>query len=986
MRGNSLNRWLGGAAMVAALLGLSGGGNPVAAQTATGNIRGYVTGTGGAPVPNAQVAARLLSTNQVRGTTTNTSGFYYLAGLRPGDYELTVRRIGMQPQTRAVTVRIAETSDINFSTSEVAARLAAVEVTAPAAAATTRTSEVGTNISREQINNLPNFERNVLDLAKLVPGVTLPEVNSTDKVIKAGGQPAEAVNVFVDGATYKNDILRGGVIGQDASKGNPLPQGAIDQFRILTQNYKAEYQRAGGAIIVATTRSGTNRFEADGFAYGVGKAYVAKDAIGVRENLPRPDYQRLQAGGNIGGAFVPDKLFYFGTYELNFRDEPAYVTLGGNAPTAPPALVQRFSAYTGQFVQRFREHLALGKLTWQKSDRSTVDASVSFRNDNDFRNFGGQTSYEAAENLHIATATGVVNFRHAGDKWLNEAQLNTQWFNWKPTGRNSNLIAQNYFGLMRVGGKEYEQDFKQRRISLRDDVTRSALQAGGEHVIKMGVSVDFLNYDATKYAFRNPLFNYRSDENWSRPFEVLFGAGDPRVTTNNTQFGAYVQDDWSIGRRLILNLGIRWDAETNMINNDYVTPQPLRDSLSGPLRDSLYVNQPQPNGPDVKRYVVQELGGIQNFISNGRSSRPMYLKAIQPRLGASYDLMGNGRTVLFGGGGVYFDRNYWNTLYDESFRRQWKQTHLNINTTCAPGDASCLVWDPKYYDPAQLRALPAAPQETYLVKNDLQPPRTIQFSAGIRQTVGAQLVTLSYNGIRGSHYMNYIRASNWGGPGRTYSTIFASDDRGKTWYDAMQLQIERPLQADMRWGGSLAYTLARSLEQGQTWDMFWGWDSRYPTVADRPRLRPPGDQRHVLVANGIVRLPADIRFSTIATFGSGTTQNATNASAGWGVGQQTTYTYTPPSQPFLGIGHVFATRNIDARLEKEFPLASGQHASLLIDVFNVFNARNYGCYEAAIFPTNGSPNANFGKPYCAGLGRRLQLGLRYGFRAAGSER
>ena len=70
-------------------------------------------------------------------------------------------------------------------------------------------------------------------------------------------------NVFVDGATYKNDVLRGGVVGQDASKGNPFPQGAIQEFRVLTQNYKAEYQKAASAIIVATTRSGSNATEAN---------------------------------------------------------------------------------------------------------------------------------------------------------------------------------------------------------------------------------------------------------------------------------------------------------------------------------------------------------------------------------------------------------------------------------------------------------------------------------------------------------------------------------------------------------------------------------------------------------------------------------------------------------------------------------------------------------------------------------------------------
>src|SRR6476469_6068670 len=93
-----VNRWLGGAAVVAALLGLGATGNTAAAQTATSTLRGYVTGPGGAPVGDAQVVARSIATNQSRGTMTNASGFFYIAGLRPGAYEVSLRRVGFAPQ------------------------------------------------------------------------------------------------------------------------------------------------------------------------------------------------------------------------------------------------------------------------------------------------------------------------------------------------------------------------------------------------------------------------------------------------------------------------------------------------------------------------------------------------------------------------------------------------------------------------------------------------------------------------------------------------------------------------------------------------------------------------------------------------------------------------------------------------------------------------------------------------------------------------
>ena len=959
------------------------------AQTATGNLRGYVTGAGQTPIGDVTVLARNLDNNQQRGTQTNASGFFYIGGLRPGRYELTVRRVGLTPQTRAVQVTIGQTVDANFALAESAVTLQAVTVTAARPEETTRTSEIGTNVSQAQIQNLPNFERNFLDIARLAPGITATSVNSTDKKISAGGQPAEAINIFFDGATYKSYVLSGGVVGQDASKGYPFPQDAVQEFRVVTQNYKAEYQKAGSAIITATTRSGTNEFELGAFGFNVNNKYVAPDAITAARNGQRPQYKRWQAGASVGGPIQKDRLFYFLTYELNQRTEPAAVRLGGDSLFVPAPLLANLRTYEGGFSQEFTEHLGFGKLTWNASDRHTVDVSFSARADKDFRGFGGTTSYEARENMDIDVYTGVGNWKWAGERWLNEAQLNVQTFSWTPTWINGDLIGRNYNDVLRIGGKDTQQDFDQRRISLRNDVTRGGVQLLGDHVFKLGGNVDFLNYRAGKFFTLNPVFNYRRDEAYARPFEARFGFGDPDIETDNTQFGVYLQDDWSIGRRLVLNLGIRWDAETNMINNDYVTPAPLADSLRGPLNSQLFVRQPLPAGGTQNVRTIDLLGGVDRYISTG-DNRPMYKKAFQPRVGASYDLFGNGNTVLFGGYGIYFDRNYWNTLLDEQFRRQYgvytvqfRGSAAECATTSTP--STCTVWNDSYYNPEQLRTLTGSVgvPEVFLVANDLTPPSTRQYSGGIRQTLGPTLWTLSYNGVRGRDYMNFIRAAyDIGAPGATrknYAAVFITDDRVKTWYDAVQLQVEKPLRGESRWGGGIAYTLGKSEEQGQSTDLFWGFDERYPTVADRPRIRAPGDQRHKIVANGVFRLPADLLMSAIVNLGSGITVNATDETLGNETFQRRTYTFTPPSKPFLGIGHVFSTQQVDLRIEKPLRLANGQDLSLVADMFNAFNNANYGCYNTTI-PRAGTTNPNYGTPGCAGLGWRLQLGARYNYR------
>ena len=188
-------------------------------QTSTARISGTVTGEDGVPIADAAVTARSLSTNTTRSARTSTSGFYALAGLQPDEYELTARRLGLAPQTRRIRVLIGQSLDIDFSMSATAVQLSGVQVQAEAGGgeADRRSVEVATNITQEQIESIPLTDRNFLSLATLAPGV-----RRDGGSITSGAQSANNINVFIDGVSFKNDLLVGGVVGQDASKGNPF--------------------------------------------------------------------------------------------------------------------------------------------------------------------------------------------------------------------------------------------------------------------------------------------------------------------------------------------------------------------------------------------------------------------------------------------------------------------------------------------------------------------------------------------------------------------------------------------------------------------------------------------------------------------------------------------------------------------------------------------------------------------------------------------
>ena len=129
----------------------------------------------------------------------------------------------------------------------------------------TRTSEVATYVSAKQIDALPQGTRNFLAFADTVPGMQFSQDNNGNTRLRSGAQNASAINVFIDGVGQKDYVLPGGVSGQDTSRGNPFPQSAIGEYKVITQNYKAELDQLSSAAIVAVTRSGSNEFEGSAF-------------------------------------------------------------------------------------------------------------------------------------------------------------------------------------------------------------------------------------------------------------------------------------------------------------------------------------------------------------------------------------------------------------------------------------------------------------------------------------------------------------------------------------------------------------------------------------------------------------------------------------------------------------------------------------------------------------------------------------------------
>jgi hypothetical protein len=445
------------------------------AQTSTGQIRGLVTTADGAAAPGATVSARDTGTNQTRTVTTEADGSYTLTSLRPAEYEV-IAEAGGQRVSKVVIVAIGQSASLDLTigeTAEVASDPGEEVIITGTQLTSTRTSEVGTNVSQQQIRSLPQTDRNFLSFAALAPGVKYNDGES-DKGITSGASTASQVNVFIDGVSLKNQTREGGIAGQQNSRGNPFGQLAVQEFRVLTQNYKAEYEQAGAVIITAVTKSGTNEFHGEAFGQYTGKEFSETPYFNKVRNQPEPDFTRKQYGVSLGGPIIRDRLFFFAAYEGNDQNRASNVLAGGT-PALRAAVEassgRRISDFEGSFVSPFRGDFYFGKLTLTPDDRQTFDLSYSRRQESDIQNFGGQTSYEVAENKKNTVDTYLFKYVYNGDSFTNEFDASYLNYNFNPTSLNPGLPQFEYAGVITFGGKDSTRKELQQNYTLRDDFT-----------------------------------------------------------------------------------------------------------------------------------------------------------------------------------------------------------------------------------------------------------------------------------------------------------------------------------------------------------------------------------------------------------------------------------------------------------------------------------------------------------------------------------
>lgn len=719
----------------------------VIAQTQFATISGKVTDPNGAAIAGARVALTNPTTGTTSETTTNEEGIFLLGNVYAGEYDLSIEKEGFKTPKQRIRVEVAQrlTSDFQL---EIGAPTEVVTVTAETVI-NTSSQELSRTVSEKEIINLPLLTRNPYALVALAPGAadTGSVTGDTRGLgISVNGQRTSSINFMLDGGE-NNDTFVAGV-------GQVVPLDAVQEFRVQTSNFTAEFGR-NAVVTNVVTKSGTNQWHGSVYEFYRGSALASNTLEDNATATPKSNFVRNQFGGSFGGKIVEDKTFFFGTLEgIRVRSSSSerflvptqaffnasststrnFLTAFGGLPQATDPSVQLtarqiiediegcgpygssaactlFNSNTGAAIpantvlfQRTvvraptdaggglpqNTWLWTGRIDHRFSDETALLGRYAFQNTINFPGSVSLSPYEGFntgqrlrnQNLNLTlTHTFSPTFFNESRAIYNRIYQNQPlgaapgttpcWqydlFNATPTGDSITFpgyvpqvcafagipfggpqnIYQGFTGFTNLRGK-HTFKFGAQYLHLRDNRTFGAFENGWFDTFTMQGMLDG----------QIDLIVVAIDPNGKTPGEVYNTATDGRFRPPSftrhfryNEAALYLEDSYKWSDRLTLNGGLRWE-------------------YFGVLR----------SGPEHERFLDANLylgavgGPSENLdtftgVTNARFRRTSQFyrqdwNNFAPRVGFAWDMFGTGDSVLRGGYGIFYDRNFGNAVFN----------------------------------------------------------------------------------------------------------------------------------------------------------------------------------------------------------------------------------------------------------------------------------------------------------------------------------
>jgi hypothetical protein len=980
-----------------AVLLMSGLAARAAAQdSASAVLVGQVTAASGAAVADAQVRATREGTGLVRSASTNASGSYVLPSLGPGAYTVTVEASGfVAKKLGPVRLEVGRRVTLD-ATLDVSGRSETVTVQERAGDLQATSAVVGGVVSAGSIDNLPLNGRNFLELAFLIPGnAPAPNFDPTKTnsiAVSSAGQLGRGGNITIDGQDNNDDVVGGPLAN--------LPQDAVQEFQISTNRFSADQGRSAASAVNVVTKSGSDTLQ------GSVSFFMRDDALqGLPATFDRtlgatPSFNRQQYSAAVGGPLARGKAWWFGAVEYRNQDAVAQV---GERDLATRTIRRTFAPAP------LTDFLATGRIDVQAS----ANDNLSLR-----------YAYENAEDTGASTLDRAIGSASQRQTSTNEYDMGllTWTRTFSPTAVNilrasysdyDNAIVpvapgrQLTFPSLQDGASfRVPQATLQKRLQLGDSFSL----VKGNHALRIGAEVSHTKGTFDLGVFREGRVELVQDfaqfdldrdgrvDDGDLLFAVTLRSGKPDQNLllkgcDSTYLSAFVQDDWRVGSQLTLNVGLRWEMDTDVKN------------VSG--------------YDDVNPIVRPFLKGDRKRDTNN----------FGPRVGFAW-ISKDGNVQLHGGYGIYYDRV---TLEIISLERGLDGRALPIEVRAGnvffldPNTGAVPPFAPTFDDPFTGFILPGAGASGInVIDNGLQNPTVQQSNLGAQFRLPGQTIAsvdLVYN--RGTKFIigrtiGEVFNPVVGGPDRVVNL----ESSVGTKYSGVLATVEK------RWGQGhelrLAYTLARARNYANDDQIPFNAGPIDPNDLEREYGPTPNEQRHRFVLSGSLLLPWSLRLSPIWTVASGVPMDilmpdastrvptlARNAggrefkSAGelnaYLTGQNAAGGIDGTLLPLVSDGARFndSFNSLDLRLSRSFPLGSRARVEAIVECFNVFNVTNilgvaksnYSGFTNVLVRDSSDPgepgylrSSSFGRAlttaggvFGSGGPRAFQLGLRLNF-------
>ena len=818
-----------------------------AQQAATATLTGTITDPHGAVVSGVSVTATQKATGVKRETVSNDDGLYVLSNMPPGDYELRIEAKGFTTKVSKtdVSLNVGQTVTLNVPLEIGVNEQVIIDLDPQRPLIDNSDSLIHGIIDSREVESLPLNGRNFLELALLIPGnAPAPNFDPTKTntvVISSAGQLGRGGNVTIDGVDTNDDVVGGSI--QNVS------QEAIQEFQIATNRFSSQLGRSGSSVINVITKQGTNEVHGSGSFYFRDSALQALPATFDRGLGQSPPFDREQYAFALGGPIKKDNAFFFGSFENRNQDG---VVLVGTRDLATRSIRRGFAD------SPLDDFMTTERIDWTPSSNDRLSFRYSFQRENGIaastlvRSIGSGSQRQSSENKShsfLANYSRVISVR----------DINNFNFTFSDFSNDTLPVApgpQLTFPSIQDGASfRVPQQTKQRRVQFSDTYTLLR----GNHTFYLGGEMQLVHSDLDLKVFQQgrieliedfPDFDRNGDgrvDDNDLLFAVTLRSGFPERSlllpdTNNTYFAGFIQDDWRVHPRFTLNLGLRYEIDTDVKN----------------------VSRTDELNPLILPFLKGKRGRDKNNFA--------------PRIGFNYssrDL----RTSIHAGYGIYYDRV---TLEIQTLERGLDGRALPVEVRAG----NLFFIPPQFlFDPVNGVFPPPAPTLANpftgfvlpgagagginIIDNDLQNPMVHQMNVGVQREFNRNFaLRADYVHNAGTHFIigRVIGTVPFnpvvGGP----DIVKNLESSVRTKYDGLLLSLEKRF-AD-RYQFRASYTLSRSSNYAN--------DDQIPFSngpIDSNDLRreygpTPNDQRHRFTFSGVFQLPGEVRLAPIVTLAS----------------------------------------------------------------------------------------------------------------------